>query len=113
MAGTSTTQHTHCLRCGRPLTATRSRLAGYGPRCATRIRHATTDAADYQPHQIASARELIADGAIVPVRGLVFRAVSSDGTETYLTHPTNCACPAGLKARRCYHQLAARLLLAA
>ncbi|MFE0376231.1 DUF6011 domain-containing protein [Streptomyces inhibens] len=104
---------TRCLHCRRPLRSARSIANGYGPTCARRIRNAAVDTTDYKPHQIASARELIADAAIVPVRGQAFAAVSSDGTETYLAHPTNCTCPAGLKAARCYHQLAARMLLAA
>ncbi|GAA3718431.1 DUF6011 domain-containing protein [Streptomyces tremellae] len=109
----STETHAHCLRCGRRLTSAHSIATGYGPTCARHIRHAAVDATDYKPHQIASARELIEDAAIVPVRGAVFAVVSTDGTETYLTHPTNCTCTAGLRGARCYHQLAARLLLAA
>jgi len=107
------TTHTHCLRCGRKLTSLSSQARGYGRHCQTRIRRAIAELSDYKPTQIASARELIEDGAIIPLRGQVFTAVSTDGTETYLTHPTNCTCPAGLRASRCYHQLAARLLLAA
>ncbi|WP_199548717.1 hypothetical protein [Streptomyces sp. N35] len=67
-------------------------------------------------HQVASARELIEDGAIVPLRSGVFIAVSTGGTggtDTYRSTPTACTCPAGLKGSRCYHQLAARLPLAA
>lgn len=109
----ATAAHTNCLRCGRRLTSTRSQATGYGPKCARHIRTATTDTTGYKAHQITSARELIEDAAIIPLRGQVFTAVSTDGTETYLTHPSNCTCPAGLKAGRCYHQLAARLLLAA
>ncbi|MFH8737964.1 hypothetical protein [Streptomyces sp. NPDC017964] len=56
---------------------------------------------------------MIADAAITPLRNTVFLAVSTDGTETYRSAPTGCTCPAGLKGSRCYHQLAARLLLAA
>jgi hypothetical protein len=113
MEHTANTQQAHCLRCGRTLRTPASIAAGYGPRCARRIRRAAADLTDYQPHQITNARELIADAAIVHLRSVVFIAVSSDGSETYRTAPTACTCPAGLKARRCYHQLAARLLLAA
>ncbi|WP_030798922.1 DUF6011 domain-containing protein [Streptomyces sp. NRRL S-337] len=102
-----------CLRCHRPLTSPRSIANGYGPTCARRIRAAAVDTTDYKPHQIASAHELIADGAIIPLRSVAFITVSTDGTETYRTAPTACTCPAGLKAGRCYHQLAARMLLAA
>ncbi|MEU6520463.1 DUF6011 domain-containing protein [Streptomyces sp. NPDC046978] len=107
------TTHTHCLRCGRTLTSTKSRATGYGPTCARRIRRSTAEVIDYKAHQIASARELTEDGAIIPLKSVVFIAVSTDGTETYKTAPTACTCPAGLKGSRCYHQLAARMLLAA
>ncbi|MFI2632617.1 DUF6011 domain-containing protein [Streptomyces collinus] len=112
-AAATTHHHTNCLRCGRTLTSAKSQAAGYGPTCARHIRRAQVDLADYKPHQVASARELIEDGAIVPLRSVVFVAVSTDGTETYRTAPTGCTCPAGLKGARCYHQLAARMLLAA
>ncbi|KOV86073.1 MULTISPECIES: DUF6011 domain-containing protein [unclassified Streptomyces] len=107
------TTHTHCLRCGRPLRTARSQATGYGPTCARHIRRAAVQLTDYKAHQIASARELIEDGAIIPLKSVVFIAVSTDGTETYKTAPTGCTCPAGLKGARCYHQLAARMLLAA
>ncbi|MFI5473193.1 DUF6011 domain-containing protein [Streptomyces cacaoi] len=112
-AAATTHQHTNCLRCGRTLHTARSRSLGYGPTCARHIRHAAVDLTDYKPHQITSARELIEDAAIIPLRSVVFIAVSTDGTETYRTAPTGCTCPAGLKGSRCYHQLAARMLLAA
>lgn len=107
------TTHTHCLRCGRRLTATASQARGYGRGCAAKVRHAAADLAGFKPAQITAARELIEDGAIVPLRGSVFRAVSSDGSALYLTHPTNCSCPAGLRSAPCFHTAAARLLLAA
>ncbi|KAF2774640.1 DUF6011 domain-containing protein [Streptomyces sp. OM5714] len=113
MNAVATNHHTNCLRCGRTLTSLKSQATGYGPTCARHIRRAAADLADYKPHQIASARELIEDGAIVPLRSIVFITVSTDGTETYRTAPTACTCKAGLKGSRCYHQLAARLLLAA
>lgn len=109
----NTRKHTHCLRCGRTLRTAKSQAAGYGPKCAAKVRHSAVDLTDYKAHQVASARELIEDGAIVPLRSVVFVAVSTDGTETYKTAPTGCTCPAGLKGARCYHQLAARMLLTA
>lgn len=112
-AAATTHQHTNCLRCGRTLTSAKSRALGYGAKCATKVRHSAVDLADYKPHQVASAKELIEDGAIIPLRNTIFIAVSTDGTETYRTAPTGCNCPAGLKGSRCYHQLAARMLLAA
>jgi hypothetical protein len=112
-AAAATADHTNCLRCGRALRSARSRSVGYGPKCAAHIRHSAVDLADYKPHQITSARELIEDGAIIPLRSVIFITVSTDGTETYKSAPTGCTCPAGIKGSRCYHQLAARLLLAA
>lgn len=105
--------HTHCLRCRRVLRSTKSQALGYGPKCAAKVRNAPVDTTDYKTHQVQSARELIEDGAIIPLRSVIFITVSTDGTETYKTAPTACSCPAGVKGGRCYHQLAARLLLAA
>ncbi len=102
-----------CLGCGRTLRSAASVARGRGPVCARKVRNSTADLADYKPQQVDAARELIEDAAIIPLRSQVFTVVSSDGTETYLTHPTNCTCPAGLKSRACYHTAAARLLLAA
>jgi hypothetical protein len=112
-AAATTHQHSNCLRCGRKLTSTKSCATGYGPKCAAKVRNAPVDLTDYKAHQIASARELIEDGAIIPLRSVIFITVSTDGTETYKTALTACTCPAGTKGSRCYHQLAARLLLAA
>ena len=109
----TTTDQTRCLHCHRILTSARSIALGYGPRCARKIRNAAVDLTDYKAHQVQSARELIEDGAIIPLRSVIFIAVSTDGTETYKTAPTACSCPAGVKGSRCYHQLAARMLLAA
>lgn len=107
--------HTHCIRCGRTLRSTTSQARGYGRHCATQIRKAAADLADYKPAQIESARELIEDAAIIPIRGRrIYRSVSSDGTEQYLTAVTgHCNCPAGLRGTRCYHSAAARMLAAA
>ncbi|MGH3126089.1 MAG: hypothetical protein ACRDND_34365, partial [Streptosporangiaceae bacterium] len=65
--------------------------------------------------QVDKARELIADGGLVPTaRPGVFRAVSSRGDIAYLTHSAACNCPAGLRSRSsCYHTLAVRIVLAA
>jgi hypothetical protein len=109
----TTAEHTHCLRCRRVLRSAKSIALGYGPRCAAKVRHSAVDLTDYKPHQITSAHELITDGAIIPLRNTIFITVSTDGTETYKSAPTGCTCPAGLKGSRCYHQLAARMLLAA
>lgn len=110
MQGT-VTEPQRCLKCHRILH--RPSADGYGPKCRAKVRRAAVDVTDYKPHQVDSARELIEDGAIIPLRSVVFLVVSTDGTETYLSAPTICNCPAGLKGSRCYHSLAARLLLAA
>jgi hypothetical protein len=108
--------HTHCLRCGRTLRSATSQARGYGRTCATHIRQAATvvDLSAYKPAQVESARELIEDGAILQLRPRIYRSVSTDGTELYLTAVTgHCNCPAGLRGTRCYHVAAAQLLAAA
>ena len=113
MASTEITEKatgTRCLRCGRKLTATKG---AYGPKCAAKIRQAQLDEARaaFTPEQAAKADELIRDGGMVPhTHAGVFTAVSSKGDVTYLAHPAACTCPAGIKGRRCYHLLAARVL---
>ena len=107
---------TRCLRpgCGRTLRSAKSVAAGYGPVCARKIREAalTEARADFSASQQADADQLIRDGGIVPTnRDGVFRSVSSKGDATYLTHSQVCSCAAGLKGRRCYHLLAARILV--
>ncbi len=104
---------TCCTRCGRTLTAEESIKKGYGPVCGKKIRAALRELPVFKPEQIAKAEELIEDGGIVAVRETVFRTVSTDGTETYLSHPTNCTCAAGRNGRTCYHQIAAGIMLAA
>lgn len=111
---TTTQQQTGtCLTCRRPLRSAASIARGRGPVCARKARNSTADLTDYKPAQVDAARELIDDAAIIPLRSQVFTVVSTDGAETYLTHPAACTCPAGIKSRRCYHTAAARLLLAA
>ncbi|MFE5368174.1 hypothetical protein [Streptomyces mirabilis] len=105
------TEPQRCTKCHRVLR--RPSPDGYGPKCRAKVRKAPVDLADYQAHQVASARELIEDGGIVPLRSVVFLVVSTDGTEIHRTAPTGCNCKVGLKGTRCYHQLAARMLLAA
>lgn len=113
-----------CLRpgCGRKLTSAKSVAAGYGPVCRARMRAAAIAEAvkGFAVAQVAKAKELIADGGLIPTgRPGVFRAVSSSGTDTYLTTAEgNCNCPRGrhitsATERPCYHVLAARLVLAA
>jgi len=107
---------TRCLRCGRKLT----RSTGYGPVCRARIRAAERAAhiGDFTAAQVDKARELIADGGLVPTnRPGVYRAVSSRGDVTYLVTPDGiCNCAWALRsglAAGCYHVAAARILEAA
>jgi uncharacterized protein DUF6011 len=103
----------HCLRCGRRLTAASSITAGYGPVCRARIRIAATVAAlaDYTTAQLGSARELLADAAVIPTAlATVFRTVSTDGASVYLTTTAGCTCPA---SKQCYHRAAVSILAAA
>lgn len=106
---TSAPQATRCLdpRCGRILRAAASIDCGYGPVCWARIRRAAAAITLGTSAQAADAAELIEDGGVVPTgRARVYRTVSTDGSECYLTHPAACTCPAGLKSKLCYHRLA-------
>lgn len=73
------------------------------------------DVSGFKPAQVERARELIAQGGIIPVRGRrIFLAVSNEGDRTYLTAPEACCCKAGLKGRYpCFHRIAAVILAAA
>lgn len=104
---------TTCTRCGRTLTAEESIRRGYGPVCGKKIRAALRELPIFKPEQVDKAEELIEDGGIVQIRETVFRTVSTNGAEIYLSHPTNCTCPAGRNGRTCYHQIAASIMLAA
>jgi hypothetical protein len=110
---TAATETTHCLRCGRVLRSLDSVKRGMGRTCRAKVTaaEAAADLADFKPEQIAHANELIEDGAIVQLRPRIYRSVSTDGSELYLTAATGqCNCPAGLKNRRCYHVAAVRIL---
>ena len=112
-AAATTAEHTHCLRCGRALRAARSRSLGYGPTCTRKVREAAKAevVAQYKPHQIAKAEELIEQGALIPLRSGIYLAPSSDGTRTYKAHRTACSCPAGVKGLHpCKHRIAAHIL---
>lgn len=112
----TTEQGAKCLRCGHRIWSARSVSAKYGPVCKAKIRLAAITEAirGFAQRQVDAAREMIADGGIIPTRRPgVFRAVSSKGDETYLVHSAVCNCPAGLRSVRCYHRAAAAVLLAA
>ena len=118
----STTEHTaKCLNCGRirhfRSAEAAAKAAPSGRICRAKIRLAMLNEAvrGFAAAQIDKARELIADGGLIPTgRSGVFRAVSSKGDDTYLTHPATCSCAAARrgKATPCYHSLAARLVMA-
>lgn len=108
------TSQTRCLRCGRHLSAA-SVKDNYGAGCRARIHHAATVAAlvGFSPKRLRRAAELIADGAIVPIKRLgVWRTVGRNGAAVYLTAPTGCNCLGGLNGRQCYHVASARVLTA-
>lgn len=100
-----------CKRCYATLTSAASIARGRGAHCE-RLARKEAAVADYKPAQVTAALELIEDGAIIPIRSKVFRTVSTDGAELYLTAPQGCSCPAGVKGRRCYHRAAATMLAA-
>lgn len=107
-----------CGRCGRILRSARSIKRGYGPTCgAKRVQpfEIVDVVADYTAAQVEKARELVELGGIVRIwpDRKVFKVVSTKGDEVYRTHPAACNCPAGLHSRRCYHELAAQVLLIA
>lgn len=120
MTPRAATHTAKCLRCGRTRTFRTPEAAkaagGYGRVCAMRVRLAAAAEAvkGFAAAQVEKARELIADGGLIPVRTGVFRAVSSKGDATYLTHPQTCSCAAAKRGRAtpCYHSLAARLIVA-
>lgn len=102
----------HCLRCRRALR--NPTTDGYGPKCRVMVRKAARAEAlaQYKPHLVTKAEELIEQGGLIPIRAnRVFLAVSSDGTNTYRSHRAACTCPAGIKgAHVCKHRIAAHLL---
>jgi hypothetical protein len=117
MTKTATPKTATCRRpgCHATLTSARSVARGIGPVCERKERQENAArAAGIKPTTLQKARELIADGGILPIRGRrVFRAVSTDGTATYLTAPQACSCAAGVKGRHvCFHRAAATLLAA-
>lgn len=69
--------------------------------------------AGFTADQLAKAVELIEDNAIHPLRDRIWLAVSTDGGRVHRCTAHACTCEAGIKGRRCYHSLAARVLEAA
>lgn len=113
MQAKTTTHQAHCLRCRRVLRSAKSVAAGYGPTCTRKVKAAAKAevVSQYKPHQVAKAEELIEQGGLIPLRGQIYLAVSSDGTQTYKTHRAACSCPAGIKGLHpCKHRIAAHIL---
>ena len=116
MASTeNTAQHeARCLApgCGRKLTSAKSVAAGYGRACLRKISQAQLDEAreGFTADQQAKADELIRDGGILAQAPGLYVAVSGKGDAHYATDGRSCTCAAGARDRRCYHQLAARVL---
>lgn len=103
-----------CRRCHATLHSAKSVANGIGPVCAKRERQErAVEAAGFKPAAIDKARELIAEHAILPLRGRrIFQVIGSKG-DRYLTSPQSCNCPAGIKGKyACYHRAAATLLAA-
>ena len=99
-----------CKRCKRWL---RKTPGPYGPRCVVRVNAACRVLEESRVPVAERAAEALRDGALAPLRshgGRVYRAVSSDGRRTYLTHRCACNCQAGLYAKPCYHKVAAAVL---
>lgn len=109
-----------CLRCGRTRhfhsATAAAKAAPYGRICGALVRAAqmAETVRGFAATQVEKARELIADGGLIPVRGQIFRAVSSKGDRTYTVAATGqCTCPAAARsgrADRCYHVVAARMV---
>ena len=112
----SSNEHEHCIKCGRKLYCSTSRIRGYGWGCWRRIRAAAkaealaTRLAQFTRRQLDQATEVLELAAIVTtaIAG-VFHVVSTDGAEIYETTCGSCNCPA---AKPCYHMLAACLVSA-
>lgn len=111
---------TRCHRCRRPIRAAKSVADGYGPGCAAKIRRAAREdaLAGLTEKQRAKALEIVADGGVVEAREGVFRVVSGDGSQAYLTLADgHCNCRWGLRrtladTKVCAHVGAVRLVLA-
>lgn len=109
---------TKCGKCHRTLRSAASVALGFGPTCYRKVRQAAKAkaiTAAYKPHQIAKAEELLALGALVPLRGnriFLVPSAEKDGTpRTYRTHKNACTCPAGVKGvHPCKHRIAAHMV---
>jgi hypothetical protein len=115
---TTQEQEARCLRCRRVLTSARSIADGIGKGCAAKIRQAAREYAldGLTDKQAGEAREIAADGGVVEAREGVFRVVSGDGSQSYITTPDgHCTCAWGLRrtmadTKVCKHVGAVRLV---
>lgn len=108
-----------CLRCRRVLKSASSIAAGMGKGCAAKVRQAAREHAldGLTDKQAAEAQEIVADGGVIEAREGVFRVVSGDGAQSYITTPDgHCNCKWGLRrtladTKVCKHVGAVRLVL--
>lgn len=115
MTKTQKPQTATCTRCHATLRSAKSIARGMGAHCAKLTRQEQAiQTAGFKANAVDKARQLIADKAILPLRGRrVFQVVASNGIDRYLTSPQACNCAAGLKGRyACYHRAAAVILAA-
>lgn len=106
-----------CTKCGRKIWGARAMRTGLGETCRRRVYRAA-HILSQAGHPVADkAADLLFDGGLVRLSshsGKVWRAVSSDGSVTYLTTPDNCNCKQGQQRnpRLCYHRVAVQVLAA-
>jgi hypothetical protein len=115
MSTTGNTSHTHCIRCGRKLTARASVARQMGRGCRAIVRAAALAEAlrGFTEAQADKARDLIADGGIVAIREGIYRVAASAGDAFYSVAVTGqCSCRAGVNGKQCYHWAAARVMAA-
>ncbi len=111
-------QTTTCRRCRRQLRTAESVARQLGAACAKRERQEAA-AADFKAEQVDKAAEVVELGGIVRTTRTtsagrpVFRVITFDGIGRHLSTTEHCDCTAGLKGRRCWHILAARMTTAA
>lgn len=104
-----------CVRCGCSLRASSSVKRGYGPTCVSYLHNApdNADLSEFHPWQADKASELLEACGLVPTdHPNVYRAVSSDGSRTYLSTTDGCTCKAGQHRVPCYHRAGVAMLRA-
>jgi hypothetical protein len=102
-----------CRKCNRTLS---NPEAIYGPKCWHRLRGPVAELQRSRNKAAQKAADLLLTGGLVRQRGhggRVWRAVSSDGTRSYLTALEACTCDSGRYSAFCNHRAALSVLLAA